>query len=47
MMDKDMKELDEKMKHNFRLRWFYRWEYLKLSIGEWWWKYFKTRENTG
>ena len=32
-------DLDEKMKHSWRLRWHHRWEKLKLDISEWWCKY--------
>ena len=31
-----MKELDEKMKHDWRLRWYHRKEVIKLDISEWW-----------
>lgn len=34
-------ELDEKMKHDWRLRWYYRWAKLRLNISEWYWKHFQ------
>lgn len=33
-------DLDEKMKHDWRLRWHNRWEKLKLDISEWWYSLF-------
>jgi hypothetical protein len=32
-------DLDKKMKHNWRLRWYYRWAKLKLDISEWYYKH--------
>lgn len=29
-------DLDEKLKHSWRLRMYHRWTWLKLEISEWW-----------
>ena len=37
-MEDFFKYTDELMKKDWKLRWFYRWEYFKLEISEFWWK---------
>ena len=35
-LEESIQELEEKMKHDWRLRWYYRKEVIKLDISEWW-----------
>ena len=43
-----LEELDEKMKHNWRLRWYYKWAKLKLDISEWFYhKIYSNKEKNG
>jgi len=44
-MNEWFEKLDEKMKHNWRLRWYYRWAKLRLNISEWYYKITNRRKN--
>lgn len=36
-----LEEAEEEMAHDWRLRWFYRWEKLKLDVSEWFYRLWK------